>query len=225
MQTKLSGQHHQTYQSIFRHPISHNIEWRELLAMFNELGDVVEESNGKFKFTRNGQTITLHPQGKEVEIEEVMNIRHFLDSSADAPAEEPGEPKDLIVVIDHAGARIYRHGAQDKSPVHIEPIDPKGHDQQVHNSMGRSGKIEGPYRTKFYENVVSKLEGADRILMVGDGHGSSSEIEHLVELMKERHPDLVEKMIGEVQMDLSHMTEPEIHAKALEVFTRPLTTA
>ncbi len=193
--------------------------------MFNELGDVVEESNGKFKFTRNGQTITLHPQGKEIEIEEVMHIRHFLDGSAKPSPEASNPPQDLIVVIDHAGARIYRHGAEDKQPIHIEPIDPSGHDQQVHNSMGRSGKSEGPYRTQFYENVISKLEGADRILMVGDGHGSSSEIEHLVELMKERHPDLIKKIIGEETMDLSHTTEPEIHAKALEVFTRPLIPA
>ena len=225
MQSTLTGHHKETYESIFRHPTSHNIEWRGLIAVFNQLGDVVEEPNGKLKFTRNGQTITLHAQGKDVEIDEVMHIRRFLDGSAKPLSDATSTSQDLVVVIDHAGAKIYRAGAEDKSPIHIEPLDPSGHDRQVHNPQGDSGGKQGPLRKLFYEAVAAKLEGADRILMVGDGHGASSEIAHLIETLKERHPDLHEKIIGEETMDLSHMTEPEIHAKALEVFTRPLTPA
>lgn len=185
--------------------------------MFTELGELTEEGNGKYKFERNSQTLTLEVRGKDVEIDEMVRIRHFLDSSARVIVGEV--TNDMIVVLDHAGARIYRANVHDLQPVHVEPVDPHNHDHQVHNPLGDSGGQQGNHRKQFYENVVEKLLRADRILMVGDGHGASSEVDRfLTELEESNHKDLAQRVVMNESLDLHHMTEPELLAKARKFF-------
>jgi hypothetical protein len=85
--TPLTGSHQRTFDRIFQHPISHNLEWRDVHALLGKLGHVAEEHNGSFKVTRNGQTLVLHPtSSKDVsEMDEVMALRHFLERSETAP--------------------------------------------------------------------------------------------------------------------------------------------
>ncbi len=81
--TSLTGSHLRTYERIFQHPISHNLEWRDVLALLGKLGHVVEEHNGSMKVTCNGQSLALHPTGaKDVtEMDDLMSLRHFLERS------------------------------------------------------------------------------------------------------------------------------------------------
>jgi hypothetical protein len=75
----LTGAHLRTYNAIFQHPVSHNLGWHEVYALFRQLGLVEEESNGNVKVTRNGQTIVLHrSRTKDVsDMDDVMSLRHF----------------------------------------------------------------------------------------------------------------------------------------------------
>ena len=84
----LSSSHQRTFGKIFQHPISHNLEWREVRALMNELGQVEDESNGNLKITRNGQTLVLHPTSKKdiSEMDEIMSLRHFLQRSEPLPS-------------------------------------------------------------------------------------------------------------------------------------------
>jgi len=85
MESNLSGPHERTYQHIFRHPMPHNLQWREVWSMLGAMQDAnaVEETNGNLKLTRNGQTLVLHrPRGKDLAgKKELMQIRHFLERS------------------------------------------------------------------------------------------------------------------------------------------------
>src|ERR1700722_4389129 len=79
----LTGTHLRTYRTILQHPVSHNLKWDDVDALFRYLGQIEKESNGNMKVTRNGQTMVLHPhRTKDVsETEEVMAIRHFIERS------------------------------------------------------------------------------------------------------------------------------------------------
>lgn len=90
---QLTGAHLRTYERIFQHPISHNLEWRDVRALFGTLGSVEEEPNGNLKVTRNGQIMVLRPtSSKDVtEMDEVMALRHFLERS-EAPSTVPSAP-------------------------------------------------------------------------------------------------------------------------------------
>src|ERR1700744_6328928 len=81
--SNLKGSHLRTYNTIFQHPLSHNLNWREVHAMLKRLGEATEEANGKIKITRNGQTLVLHrPNAKDVpNADELMSLRHFLERS------------------------------------------------------------------------------------------------------------------------------------------------
>ena len=90
--TPLTGPHQRTFDRIFQHPISHNLEWRDVHALLGEIAHVTKEHNGSLKVTRNGQTMVLHPTSKKdvTEMDEVMGLRHFLERSESAP-EKPAE--------------------------------------------------------------------------------------------------------------------------------------
>ncbi len=82
----LTGSHLRTYNTIFQHPVSHNLEWREVRALFAHIAEVAEQPNGNLRVTRHGESIVLHPpRTKDVhDVEELMAIRHFLQRSEKA---------------------------------------------------------------------------------------------------------------------------------------------
>src|SRR5471030_2124981 len=104
----LSNTHQRTYDRIFQHPVSHNLEWRDVRSLFGHLGHMTEEANGNLKVTRNGQTLVLHaPQTKDVaSTEELMQLRHFLERSETVAVDATAAEAHWLVVIDHREARI-----------------------------------------------------------------------------------------------------------------------
>jgi hypothetical protein len=80
---QLHGSHLHTYNAIFQHPISHNLEWRQVRTLLAQIGEISDEPNGNLKATRNGQELVLHsPRHKDfADMGEVMKIRHFLEKS------------------------------------------------------------------------------------------------------------------------------------------------
>jgi len=94
--TQLTSAHQRTFDRIFQHPISHNLEWRDVHALLGEIGNVTKEHNGSFKVTRNGQILVLHPTSKKdvTEMDEVMGLRHFLERSESAPEKPTVNPSD-----------------------------------------------------------------------------------------------------------------------------------
>jgi hypothetical protein len=93
--TQLTGAHQRTFDRIFQHPISHNLEWRDVHALLAEIADVAKEHNGSLKVMRNGQTLVLHPTSKKdvAEMDEIMTLRYFLERSEAAPVESNGKEK------------------------------------------------------------------------------------------------------------------------------------
>jgi hypothetical protein len=128
MKEKLSGSQRRTYDAIFSHPLSHNLEWHDVLSMLGVLGEAVEEHNGKLQVKRDGQTLVLHgPRGKDVaSIDELMKIRHFLEETGDGRDQPVSSGTHLLVVIDHREARVYKTDRKGSIATRIAPDDPHG---------------------------------------------------------------------------------------------------
>jgi hypothetical protein len=93
MERQLTGSHRATYNTIFHHPVTHNLKWRDVQAMFGAMAEVVEEDVGKFRVSRNGQTMVLHPGrdgGDVTPIDDLMKIREFIGRSAAPPPDPVG---------------------------------------------------------------------------------------------------------------------------------------
>jgi hypothetical protein len=74
-----SASHERTLEMLFQHPISNNIEWRQVVALLQAIGTASEASNGSLHVTVNNESVVLHrPKHKDVQEELVMRIRHFL---------------------------------------------------------------------------------------------------------------------------------------------------
>ena len=166
MKPQLSRSHRRTYDGIFRHPVARNLGWRDVRSMLGALAEVVEEPNGNLKITRNGQTLVLHPSlDKNVaEIEELMEIRHFLERSSAVSPEAVAEGTHLLVVIDHRQARIYETQRHGSVPQQITPYGADRHLQCLGDLLiGKALDIR-----QYHDNAVVVGQGIDRSAQVLD---------------------------------------------------------
>ena len=83
-----------TYEKIFQPYGSVPLEWREVRALFIEIGEAGWERNGDFKVVRNGQTLILRPAPtKDVSgPDELLELRRFLEHSAAPPERTDSRP-------------------------------------------------------------------------------------------------------------------------------------
>jgi hypothetical protein len=222
MQT-LSAKDQRTYDSVFRHPTSGNIEWTALIALIKHEGEVIDEPNGKLKFIRNGETLILKIHGKDADREAIEDVRRFFGKSEKTESHHPGVAN-FLLVLDHSEARIYRSESQDAIPILIEPFDPHGWDKHVHDTHVTARPYTTALHHEFYEKIADALSGAENILVFGDGNGSSSEFDRMLEDLKHRRPEIETHLLASINLDISHMTEAELLAKAREQFanTGPL---
>lgn len=82
--TPLSNKHIHTVERIFQHPASHNLEWRDVIALIEHMGTVHEENDGRMKFTLNGlsQNFQRSRDKKDVsEVEQILDLRRFLEGA------------------------------------------------------------------------------------------------------------------------------------------------
>lgn len=83
----LNSHHRKTVAHIFEHPISHNVEWRSVESLFAAIGTAEELHDGKYRFTVGERSEVFHrPKHKEIDTEQVMNIRHWLSDIGFAAA-------------------------------------------------------------------------------------------------------------------------------------------
>jgi hypothetical protein len=218
--TPLNGSHLRTYNTIFQHPISHNLKWHDVHALFRELGQVEEETNGNFKVTRNGQTLVLHPpRTKDVsEMDEIMFLRHFIERSETMPAETNEKEAHWLVVIDHDEARIFRSEMHGAVPQLILPHKPEDYFRHAQNSKDSSRGQEKPDPNSFFEPIAKALMGGSHILIFGTGTGMSSEMDQFIAWLKIHHADLAKRIIGSLVVDERHLTEDQLLAKAREFY-------
>jgi hypothetical protein len=218
--SSLTGSHLRTYNTIFQHPVSHNLEWRAVRSLMGRLGDVTEELNGNLKVMRNGQTLVLHPHHtKDVaEVEELMTLRHFIEKSEGSPAATDEGDAHCLLVIDHHEARIFQLGTNSTVPNRILPHKPEDYFRHAHNSKDFSRGQEKPDPNSFFEPVASALKAAGKILVFGAGTGTSSEMEQFTTWLKFCHPGVAARVVGSQVVDENHMTDGQLLAKAREFF-------
>lgn len=217
MDSQRIGTHQATYDAVFQHPVSRNLQWRELRAMLDALSDSVEEHADTVKFTRNGQSLVLRPPRRKdfSDVQDLMRVRHFLEGSASPASPQPAaEGLHLLVVIDHRAARIYRSERRGTVPDRLVPLDRSGERRHLHNVDNDANGQRKPELKSYYEAIATSLAGAQKILLIGSSTGSSSAMDHLRAELETHHPAIARRVIGAKVMDEQHMTEDQLLAAA-----------
>jgi hypothetical protein len=221
MKSPLTGSHRKTYHTVFQHPTPRNLQWRDVWSMLGAMVDsAVEEQNGNLKITWNGRTLTLHrPRGKDLaDVDELSQIRHFIERSR-VPVPQPApEGTHLLVVIDHREARVYKIELHRSRPQRIIPDDPHGDGRHLHYVQDDSNGQRKPERKSFYEAVAKAISGAQKILVFGSGTGASSAMEHLLAELKNHRGNLDRVVVSSMIVDDQHLTENQLLAKARDFY-------
>ena len=218
--TSLTGPHLRTYEAIFRHPLPHNLAWRDVRALLGHLGQVTEEPNGHLKVTRNGHTLILQPtHAKEVaEFSMLQELRRFFERSETPASPSVGSNNHWLVVIDHHEARIYSSIVQDDVELRILPPAPEAHFRHSHHARDFSRGQEKPDPATFFAPVAAVLGAEGKILVFGSGKGKGSEMEQFIAWAKRHHPALAARIIGSVVVDDHHTTSAQLLAKARKFY-------
>jgi hypothetical protein len=78
----LNNHHRDTLREIFRHPVSHNIEWRAVLSLLEAVGSVNQHKDGKVAVTLGSQTEFIEPpKHKDIDEQTVIDLRHMLTAA------------------------------------------------------------------------------------------------------------------------------------------------
>ena len=78
---KVTGRHRDTLRQIFAHPMSHNVEWHDVVALLREVASVEERDGGKLEVKAADRSYSLpRPRGKDVVPDELVEVRHLLES-------------------------------------------------------------------------------------------------------------------------------------------------
>ena len=87
MLSKLDHHHRVTLEKLFTHPLNHNIQWRDVCALLERIGDVHETHRGNWAVTVGGGTVSFGPtRTRDLTEEQVIKVRNFLRSLGFGPA-------------------------------------------------------------------------------------------------------------------------------------------
>jgi hypothetical protein len=79
MAAGLNNHHRVTLDKIFSHPLSGNVEWRQVLSLLEAVGTTTQEPNGKVKVGLGGETKVLQPpDDKDVDRQLIVDLRRML---------------------------------------------------------------------------------------------------------------------------------------------------
>ncbi|MFD3402111.1 hypothetical protein ACFWUU_15585 [Kribbella sp. NPDC058693] len=90
MTEHLSSHHRAVLRKIFQHPVSHNIEWHDVLSLLEAIGTVERRHDDKVEVTVGSETGFFDiPAHKDTELEAVVGIRRLLEAAGYSEAGAP----------------------------------------------------------------------------------------------------------------------------------------
>jgi len=219
----LSTSERRTLDAIFRHPLQHNLEWGDVVALAERLGEVEPKPNGSTTFIIRRERYVMHkPHAKDLASAEVLELRHFLIRAGfspelpyQAPAQPDPAPPSLLVAIDHHGARIYHIdvSSADAAEHVIKPYDPHHFLHHMrHKDRAREHGQKAAEDPSYYVRIAQALAAGGRIVVVGHGQGDSNAAHHLATYLREHHRETYARIAVQASADLSSLTDPQLLA-------------
>jgi hypothetical protein len=215
------GRKRKTLDAVFQHPLTHNLEWREVIALIDSIGSVTEKRDGEFLLEAGDQRLSMRrPHGKDIEGPDVIELRQFLTragwSPEAAPVSEAHAPHlATIIVIDHAGAKIYQVAEPDddaiRQPVVVEASRHVVHDVDRKQHDADRDEIY-PQDERFFEAITRAIAPGGQIVIIGHGKGQSNEGDHLRVYLDTQHKAVCARIVREIVADLPSLTTPELLA-------------
>ena len=217
----VSGSNRRTLEAVFRHPSAHNLEWNDVIALIDKIGDVEHKSNNEFEFRVSGELYFMRkPHTKDIAAPDVIKLRKFLahagwssEKHSAAITQVDRSTPNLMVVVDHHEAKIYDIASDSTHPSGktIKPYDPHHFLHHLtHKDQFAARGQRAPEDITFYQSIATALTRANSIIIVGHGTGKSNAASHLRDYLRTHHPAIAQRISRECVADLSSITEPQL---------------
>jgi hypothetical protein len=83
---KLDPHHRKTVEKIFGHPVSHNIQWHDVLSLLEQVGSVAAEHDGRYKVKLGSEVQTFDvPRHHDIDEQQVIDLRRMLKAVGFGP--------------------------------------------------------------------------------------------------------------------------------------------
>ena len=83
---ELDGHHRATVEKIFNHPVTHNIQWHDVLSLLQAVATVTEEHAGRYTVTLGPETETFDaPRHHDIDEQQVIDLRRMLKGAGITP--------------------------------------------------------------------------------------------------------------------------------------------
>jgi hypothetical protein len=86
MSHELNHRHRETVERLFQHPMSHNIEWRDVESLLEAIGECEWSHDDRVHVTiGDARHVFIRPKTKEVDADMIVDLRHLLTAAGYAP--------------------------------------------------------------------------------------------------------------------------------------------
>jgi hypothetical protein len=223
----LRDRHRRTLSDVFAHPTAHNLAWADVLALVGQVGTATAEPNGKLCTTVGGRSVSWQPEGSQLSETEVLALRKFLQTvgvtplapaARPAPTPEGPQPRRAAVVMTYRDAHVHGDGDGDHPTVVLEPFDPNGRLQHLHE---KAGQWRGFYRLpqpEYFARIADAIRGFDEVLLLGHGKGHSNAMLQLQAYLDRQEPEVARRVAGAVDVDVGDLTDAEVEQAMREFF-------
>ncbi len=216
----LGAAHRRTLDAVLRHPTAQNLEWMDVISLFERIGAVRQKSNDKVSFEFAGQHLVLsRGHGKDLGASEVAGLRQLIQragGSGEGSSSSVAQTHAAVVVeIDHHSARLFNVGPRsgEAKVREISPYDPHHFLHHLtHKDQSREQGQRSPEDPSFYARISEALANAPQIVLVGHGKGKSNAAAHLMEYLARHHPQTHQRVVRTIETDLSALTPAQIGA-------------
>jgi hypothetical protein len=224
----MKQQHERTLQALFSHPLHHDLRISEVEGLLLKLGIRVEHlSDHRLNLQApSGAELVLHAASglhhPFLNEDGVLRLRRFLKEvgvtperpTADAPEPRGDQARRLVIHLDHRGARLWWLEGDEISASTLEPNDLwRSHQRLSHRHDRDIAGQRAPLDYGFMKELSQAVLQADRVLLLGHGHGESDLRRLLSEYLEQHHPGAAGRMEGET-LDDTDCSEAELIAVA-----------
>lgn len=128
----------------------------------------------------------------------------------------------VVVAITQDECRIFTDGLTPSAkPLRIHPPVHSGKKkyENVRDGQTHRGHDEDKFAHEYLEEIASALAEARKILVISHGTGKSNGFEALSEHLKKHQPLIEKRVVGNIEADLSHMSDPQLLAQGRDWLT------
>jgi hypothetical protein len=224
-----------TLEAFFAHPLRHNIRWDHLRALWQFLGGEIErldQQRLRLRLPDGSESWLHHAAGRHhavLSADDVLRVRRLLQAAGVHPhlgaaaAESAGQRGDqarrLVIRLNHRRADVYRFVGDGVEQATLQPHGLWASDQNLTHRHDRDlAGQRAPLDHDYLSRLTGVLETADRVLVVGHGHGEASLIHTFLHHVAHHRPELLERISATETLDDSALSEAQLLAHAREHF-------